>query len=235
MLKQGRWLSKVQTKFNSAIGHFSKPHQQVCRPWSRNAAELRHDSVPVSFKSIASKSHRVSVSVLAHSNLCFLPHRRQDSSAKFHYATTTGFITRSTAGTYILLRTRTLSHPVYRLHCKGVGQCQSLPFAPRVFFCSECSNFDKTSFRFLSYCEKRGNGHFDILLRNMETNPLPQRCSNGDCQCHVTRCVREISLRMNELFLFHALHLACASFCSPSMFAAVVIQLRISSLIGFPS
>lgn len=100
MLKQGRWLSKVQTNLNCAIGHFSKPHQQVCRPWSRNAAELRHGSDPVSFKSIASNSHRVPVSVLAHCNLCFLPHRRQDSSAKFHYATTTGFIMRSTAGTY---------------------------------------------------------------------------------------------------------------------------------------
>lgn len=42
-------------------------------------------------------------------------------------------------------------------------------------------------------CDKLDNIYFCSGLHNMETNPLPQRCSNGSCQCHVTRTARQFT------------------------------------------
>lgn len=72
-----------------------------------------------------------------------------------------------------------------------------------IFFLQQRGELRKR-FRILTILPyKRDNRHFNkIPLRNMEGGPLPQRCSSGIRQCHVTRCVRKTSQpgnhRMNE-------------------------------------
>lgn len=46
-----------------------------------------------------------------------------------------------------------------------------------------------------------------IGLHNRETNPLPQRCSNGSCQCHVTRSV-SLFIPTNEWIIHHELKIS---------------------------
>lgn len=88
--------------------------------------------------------------------------------------------------------------PCYQLHIAvtRLRSFESPPFLPPA-----TREINKELLDF-NGCHKRDNRHLkrgENSLRNMEAGPLPQRCSNGIRQCHVTRCVRKKeSPKMNE-------------------------------------